>query len=609
VIFSLEEGKSPYGMSISRRDGKSAPVVLLQISEDEAAHRKIIEFMTVSRTGRFIAVGTSEAGTEVTQVQVIDARTGKSLADRSYRVELGGLEWFPDDSGYIYLQGPDHEKTALQDRNKEFAVMWHEIGKPFEQDVEVAGAHAPGARIYGDYDFPFPYISPNGRDVVVSVEHGVDHDLAIFSKSRRELLDKKSEWKHLYEHSDRVNSVAAADGRLLATRNLGDDQYVLEQTSLDATHTRRVLYSSKYPLEHILISGKDAYVVETRLATKYVVLVRSGGGAAPPISLPEGTSVYPRSLRVDPLTNKLVIDLRAWTEPRSWWLLAPGKNAAEPLFDVPSTLKTAAYEVRLLEAPARDGERIPITLVTHKGQGNSPPKYVWVMSYGCYGTVVGPNFSIPRRLFLEFGGAYAYAHVRGGGEKGRRWHEQAMGARKVKTIEDFIDSVKFLRGEGFGKDGGLVVTGGSAGGIPAGGLLAREPGLVDGAFIDIGVVNASRMEGGSAVGALHRQEFGASDTPEGARHLRDIDAYLNIQDGRPYPMTLLRSGVSDPRVPRWQSSKFVARLQQATKGTRPILLRLTGGGHGVGGSPEEDALVDAEVTAFMLTAANHPDFQ
>jgi len=169
VIFSLEEGKSPYGMSISRRDGKSAPVVLLQISEDEAAHRKIIEFMTVSRTGRFIAVGTSEAGTEVTQVQVIDARTGKSLADRSYRVELGGLEWFPDDSGYIYLQGPDHEKTALQDRNKEFAVMWHEIGKPFEQDVEVAGAHAPGARIYGDYDFPFPYISPNGRDVVVSV--------------------------------------------------------------------------------------------------------------------------------------------------------------------------------------------------------------------------------------------------------------------------------------------------------------------------------------------------------------------------------------------------------------------------------------------------------
>ncbi|HWL84438.1 MAG TPA: prolyl oligopeptidase family serine peptidase, partial [Polyangiaceae bacterium] len=345
-------------------------------------------------------------------------------------------------------------------------------------------------------------------------------------------------------------------------------------------------------------------------ATKHLVTVRSTGEPTH-VALPTGTSVWPDSLRFDPVSKKLVIDLRSWTHTPTWFTLARGKGIAEPipLAGSPSPPGADAYDVRTIEAPARDGERIPITVVAPKNQGSAPPKFVWVGAYGSYGTVFGPYFTVPRRVFLESGGTYVFAHVRGGGEKGRMWHQQARGPTKIKTVEDLIDSLKFLRDAGFGTGGGVFLAAGSAGGIPVGGLLVRQPELVDAVYVDSGVLNVSRLEAASAIGVLHKDEFGTNDTPEGARHLQEIDAYLNIQDGHRYPPTLLHAATHDVRVPRWQSSKFAARLQQAGAGAQPTILRLTGGGHINGGTADEDAQLEAEILTFALANIKHAEFQ
>jgi len=606
IIFSLEEATPSSGMAILRRDGKSAPTVLFRIENDPASRRMEIDFMAVSRSGNLVAVGISEAGTEETLVRVFDARTGKELGDRSHDVQLQQLAWLPDDSGYIYLRGRGSKNVSVQDRIRDISVALHTLGQPEEHDVEVVGARAPGKRIHGDFQDPYPYLSPDGRDVFVRVKRGVNPDSTVFWKKRDGLLDGKSEWQRLYDEFDRVKNVAVRNGRIVVIRSTTDDEYVLEELTLGPMISRRVLYTSKNPLEDVVCAGANTYFVERQIATKHLFVVGENGQVAP-VALPAGTSVWPEGLRVDPSTNKLVVDLRSWSGPPTWWTVAEGRKIVDPIWPSRSTSKTDAYDVRILEATARDGERIPLTVVGPKGVA---PRFVWVVVYGAYGTVYGPSFTPVRHVFFESGGTFVFAHVRGGGEKGRLWHEQGRGPNKIKTVEDTIDSVKFLRSAGFGKDGGIILSGGSAGGIPAGGLLVREPDIVDAVFIDIGIVNVSRMEAAaSATGAIHRQEFGSDDTPEGARQLRPIDAYLNIRDGRPYPATLLRAGVNDVRVPRWQSSKFVARLQQATASTKPILLRLTGGGHGAGNTRDEGIETDAELLTFALSNLRHPEFQ
>ncbi|HWL89241.1 MAG TPA: prolyl oligopeptidase family serine peptidase [Polyangiaceae bacterium] len=605
VVFSLEEAIAPSGMSILRREGALSPFVLFRIGEEDAARRMQIDFMAVSDSGRLIAVGTSDAGSEETTVRVLDARTGEDRGDRSYDVRLGHLVWLPHDAGYLYMRGRGRKGVAPEDHIRDLSTALHRLGEAAEQDIEVVGSRARGKRIHAAYEYPYPALSPDGREVVVSVRHALDPDLAVFWKKRDALLEGTSEWERLYEAGDQVNAVAAGNGRVFVLRRMGDGQHGLEEVTLDARHTRRLLYCSERPLEDLILAGDRVYVVETEIATKHLVAVDiDAGGRASRVSLPAGTSVWPESVRADPSTHDLVVDLRAWTEPRSWWRLRAREEHMQPLVERTRMRATDVYPVRLLEAIARDGERIPLTVVgpAQSAEGaQAKPKFVWVAAYGCYGMVIGPNFTVARRVFLEYGGTYVFAHVRGGGEKGRGWHEQGRGKNKIKTLEDLVDSVAFLRSAGFGEGGGIFVSGGSAGGIPLGGLLAREPALVDAMYIDAGILNVTRMKGQSAIGALHDDEYGSGDTPEGARRLRALDAYANIGDGRPYPPVLLRAGLNDVRVPRWQSSKFAARLAQATGSGHPVLLRLTGGGHLSGTTPEEEAEIEAEIVSFALS--------
>ncbi|RYD39049.1 MAG: hypothetical protein EOP83_37420, partial [Verrucomicrobiaceae bacterium] len=322
------------------------------------------------------------------------------------------------------------------------------------------------------------------------------------------------------------------------------------------------------------------------------------GGAAPiPVALPGGRSIASEGVRFDPISERLVLDLRSWAEPATWWSVRKGGAGVEAITEASvNGQRSAEFDVRSLEAVARDGERIPLTIVSRRDVPTT--KHVWTTAYGSYGIALGPSFTVARRTFLEFGGTYVVAHVRGGGEKGRAWHDAGRGPNKMKTVEDFIDCMKYLRNAGFGSGGGVVAIGGSAGGMPVGGLLIRQPELVDGVVLDSAIVNVSRLEDASAIGALHAEEIGTSKTPEGAQRLHELDVYENVRDGIKYPPTLIMARVNDARVPYWQSDKLVARLLQAGATSR---LRLTGGGHVAGSTREEDASTDAELVTFALT--------
>lgn len=603
AVFSLEQQTTANTTAIVRRKGAEAKI-LFQTAAGNEKSREHIDFMSVSRSGRFVAFGVSTAGVEETTVRVLEVSSGRDLGDRVRDVRNSSLEWLPDDTGFIYMRGRGRTSLPVKDQIRDLSAAVHVLGAPFEKDTEVVGSRAGGERIHQEFEYCYPSVSADGRYVVISVRHGINPDLRIYVKSRAAVLDGSTPWTQIYAETDHVKTVALGKQRLVAVRALDEQTNVIEERDLSKLERRNVIYSTSKPLESAVVAGATTYVVEIEMGIKRLQMLR---GEAPPVpvGLPVGRSIWSDGVRFDPISERVVLDLRSWAEPATWWSVRKGGGGVDPIAEVSvSGQRSEDFDVRSIEAVARDGEHIPLTVISRRDVPTT--KHVWVTAYGSYGLAFGPTFTVARRTFLELGGTYVFAHVRGGGEKGRAWHDAGRGANKMRTIDDTIDCLKYLRASGFGAGGGIVTYGASAGGMPVGGLLVRHPELVDGVVLDSAIVNVSRLEEGSAIGVLHAQEIGTSKTPEGAQRLHDLDVYANVRDGVKYPPTLVFAGVNDARVPHWQSDKLVSRLLQAGATSS---LRLTGGGHIAGNTREEEAHTDAELVVFALSNTGHPDFK
>jgi prolyl oligopeptidase len=204
---------------------------------------------------------------------------------------------------------------------------------------------------------------------------------------------------------------------------------------------------------------------------------------------------------------------------------------------------------------------------------------------------------------LEKGIVIAYAHVRGGGENGEDWHLAGQKLTKENTISDFIACAEYLIAKGYTSPPYLAGRGTSAGGILIGGALTQRPDLFTLCICNVGVMDAVRMEF-SPNGPSNTPEFGSVRDPDGFKALYQMDGYLHVKDGTPYPAVLLITGANDPRVASWQLLKMTARLQAATSSKNPILLRVDyDAGHGIGSSKTQRDLITADQAALLLAQA------
>jgi prolyl oligopeptidase len=263
-------------------------------------------------------------------------------------------------------------------------------------------------------------------------------------------------------------------------------------------------------------------------------------------------------------------------------------------------------QVHRVAAPARDGTAIPITVIHRAGLPRDGTNPTLLMGYGSYGMSATPRFDAGMLAWLECGGIYAVAHIRGGGEYGRDWHEAGRLLTKENTISDFIDCAEQLVALGYTQPGRLAGKGVSAGGIPSGGALTRRPDLWAAMVLGVPLVNALRAEFGEN-GPVNVPEFGSVSTEEGLRSLTIADAYQRVRNGTQYPAVLLTTGRNDPRVPTWQPGKMAARLQAATGSDRPVLLRVEDqGGHGRGSTAAQREAQLADELAFLMYFLGHP---
>jgi prolyl oligopeptidase len=327
------------------------------------------------------------------------------------------------------------------------------------------------------------------------------------------------------------------------------------------------------------------------------------GNALAEVPLPPVCSVE-RPLELGSDTVAWAVE--TFVSPRSWWLHGdeddqPGRTA----LDTVTPIGFAGIEIERVFATSKDGTRVPITLLSRAGTPKDGSAPAVLYGYGGFAISLKPSFDPSRLLWLEQGGVYAVANIRGGGEYGRDWHEGGRLATKQNCFDDFIACADHLVEAGVTSRERLGIMGGSNGGLLMGAVLTQRPDVAAAVVCAVPVLDVLRNEL-TPNGQFNVAEFGSVVDPDGFRTLYAYSPYHHVVDGTAYPPVLFTAGEFDTRVEAHHAKKMVARLQAATSSDQPILLRMEAGGHGIGQSLDQRVGLVTDYYTFLLDRMGLP---
>lgn len=568
-----------------------------------------IDWYVPSRDGRRVAYGMSEGGSENSTLYLLEVDSGEQLPDTITRVRFQFVSWLEDNSSFVYHRYPDPPAdTPAAERRYDTRSYLHRLGDDPEQD-RVVFARGLSERVPMErVDRPFVIVPGNSDWMIGVVSHsalGKDEwsDCTFYVAPRAALAEPATcPWTKIAAVEDGVRNFAIDGDTLYLVTHRTAPRYEVLALALpdpDLAQARVVVPASQAVIEHVCVAGDYLLTRELDAGIGRLRRVALSGGEPEVVALPvNGTIVEWAS---EPGSPDLVLYMTSWTvSPRAYRYDTRSGAVEDTGWVPPAPIDFGEVEAYEVEAPAADGTLIPLSIIHKRGLPRDGNRPTLLLAYGSYGISLPAYFRPEMLAWYERGGVWAIAHVRGGGEYGREWHEAGWKLNKENTITDFIACAEYLIAQGYTRSSRLAGEGGSAGGIPSGGALVRRPDLWAVMVMHVALTNALRSELGEN-GPINVPEFGTVKTEEGFRSLQIVDAYANVQDGVAYPAVLLTAGLNDPRIDLWQATKMTARLQAATTSGKPVLLRVqTDAGHGIGTTKHQADAELADELAFLL---------
>jgi prolyl oligopeptidase len=568
--------------------------VILDLNAVDPSGRTAIDFYVPSYNGKRVVVSLSRNGSEDGTAYVYDVATGKALADKipgvTYPTAGGSVEWAPDGRGFYYTRYPRGGERPAEDAHFFQQVYFHRLGTASASDTYVIGKAFPRIaeiELKGNRD---------GTYLLALVRNGDGGEIAYHLRGPdgrwREVAGFKDGLKHLAFGDDgRLYGMSIKDaplGRIIAIRVL--------TPSLAAA--RVVVPETKVAAENVQPTRSRLYVTYRDGGPSVVRMFSLAGkplGQLPTAPVSE-VAVSARLERDDVLVTTM-----SYVAPRAVARYDARANRLVPTeLDgrYPFTLDDAVVERDF--AVSKDGTRVPISIV-HRGDikldGDSP---LLLYGYGGYGVSMSPWFSPLLRLWLDYGGVYAVANVRGGGEYGEPWHLAGNLTKKQNVFDDFAASLQRLIDRKFTRAERIAIMGGSNGGLTMGATLVQHPQLVRAVVSEVGIYDPLRWEL-QPNGEFNTTEFGSVKDPDQFRALLAYSPYNNARDGVAYPAVLFTTGDNDGRVASYESRKMTARLQAASASSYPVLLRTeAAAGHGVGTALSTRIEEETDLYAFLV---------
>lgn len=597
--------------SLYYRDGIDSESRMILDPADFAKSEMVhsIEYYVPSYDGSKVAVGIMAGGNEIPDLYIIDVATGEVLEPAIQRVRSIPA-WLEDGSGFYYSQmRPIDPEEDPVDRYKRRRAKFHSLGTDPAGDPVVVSFDDNPTPGLSEVDSPYVFALPESDMTVLLVSHGVDRANSLyFSRNVNPLHPDSIKWIQICSRDDKIESVDIHGNvaYLLSFKDSPRRKILTTELKQDCMgEVREFLPESERVLTGISILGGRLYITGMDGGIDFIMTkdLESPHSGFEDI-------VLPLIGRVTLLSNDyrepdVYISLTSWTRAAAYYRYDPADGSVvmsefRPMgpFDAPEGLLAERIMVK-----SHDGVEVPLTVIRSESvqlNGNNP---TILYGYGAYGISMRPGYGPVRLAWLERGGIYAVAHVRGGGEFGKEWHEAGHQETKRNSWLDFNACAQYLIDNGYAGKGTIGAMGGSMGGVLVGRAMTSRPDLYGAVVSSVGNHNPVRNHM-RANGPANYPEYGNPLDPEEFPYVLAMDSYFAVRDGVDYPPMLLTSGYNDARVDSWMPGKMAARLQHANPDGGPYLMRIEfEAGHG--GVARSDQLEEvADEYAFLFWALN-----
>lgn len=596
------------------RQGRDGEEILL-FDPQKFKEGKTYDFSaSVNDEGSKIALNLSEAGAEVGDIYILDVATVKFLPEVIPHSDGLFMEGNNTEIFYNQYKGYDvHDTEQLLN----MPCKLHTVNTPVENDlVIVSSENNPELNIKPEV-IPVVYFFRNSPYMVL-VLYTVDIQLTSYYAQVSELKSGNVNWKPLTTRENEVRNLFVKENDVYLITSKGNPRFKIIKTSFTDPDLNKAVTIAEGDKEwqisiDYLAETKDYFVFnksKNELITK-TYQYEYATGMTSEVDVPLEGNVMPYSLSRD--DNELILRNRGWTTPLNIYSYdAATKEFSKGVFNMKfeyPNLGNIVYEE--VEVPSWDGTLVPLSIVYDKNKFKKDGSNIVYMSgYGAYGiNAYIPAFNAIYFPLLNRGVVLAFAHVRGGGEKGSEWYHAGKKSTKPNTWKDFNACAEWLIKNKYTSPDKFGISGVSAGGILIGRAITERPDLYKVAIPKVGALNSLREEF-TPGGPVNIPEFGTITIEEEFRALMEMDAYHNISKGVEYPAQFITTGFNDPRVTSYIPAKFAARMQNANGSQNPVFLDVDyKSGHFGGSTVDEQFKQLAKEFAFLLWQCGDEEFQ
>ena len=586
--------QQPMLVTLASADDLKSEKVLLDPNAMDAKGTTAIDWFVPSLDGKMVAVSLSQGGSEDGALHFYEVATGKALPDTLTHVQYptagGSAAWNADGTGIYYTRYPRKSERPDADLNFYQQVYFHKLATPEASDAYSVGKEFPRIAEIA------LQASRDGKTILATVANGDGGDFAHF------LLGPDGAWKQLTQFSDQIKQarIGRDNALYLLSRENAPRGKILRMPldKPELASATMIVPASDAVIEGMVPTSNGLYVEDLLGGPSQIRRFGLDGKGEEIIPIPKISAVQGMLALED---DSLLFDDVSFTQPAAWIRCVEGKTEPVRTALVGTTpVSFDDIEVTREFATSRDGAKIPLNIVRKKGTKLDGQNPTLLYGYGGYSLSQSPSFSFTRRLWFDRGGVYVVANIRGGGEFGEEWHKAGNLTKKQNVFDDFAAAAAYLIKQKWTNSQKLAIQGGSNGGLLMGALLTQHPDLMRAVVSSVGIYDMLRVEL-APNGAFNVTEFGTVKDPEQFKALYAYSPYHHVVDGTKYPAILMMTGANDGRVAPYHSRKMIARLEEANKSDKPILLRTSSSaGHGIGTALSERIKQLADTYSFLF---------
>lgn len=549
--------------------------------------------LSFSKSGKMLAYSVSKAGSDWSEIFIMDVETKKLLSDKIYWTKFGGAAWLGEEGFYYSGYDEPDESSKLSKKNEYQKVFYHKLGTSQANDKVV----------YEDKQHPLRYFSTDltedERFLILSISEGTSGDELWYW----DLNDKKQQgFSLLVKGFDTESSVIENNSdKLIVRTNYNAPNYrlvLIDPKNTERSNWKTIVPEKKEAMQSVGTGGKNLFVNYLKDASTRIAQHSYSGKLIREIKLPGigsasgfGATEHDKEFFYTFSSFNRAADIYRYNISSGKTVLYRG-NAVK--------MNTSDLITEQIFFSSKDGTKVPVFLTYKKGLKKDRKNPVLLYGYGGFNIAMTPAFSVSNAFFAEQGGIYAVVNLRGGSEYGEAWHKTGMLLKKQNVFDDFIGAAEYLIKENYTNKNKIAIRGGSNGGLLVGAAMTQRPDLFKVAIPQVGVLDMLRFQK-FTVGWGWVTEYGSSDSATHFPYLYGYSPYHNLKKGISYPATLITTGDHDDRVVPAHSFKYAARLQEYHSGTNPVLIRVEiNAGHGAGKPTAKVIEEAADIWAFTM---------